>query len=113
MDHHGRVVSFAARPTAAALLTAAGYWVATHIGLMLTPEGLALSLMWPPNALLLGALLLTPMRQWAWIVLAVLPVHLLTQFWHGIPLLSSAGWFVTNVSEALLGAFLLQRLRSP
>ena len=30
---------------------------------------------------------------------------------HGIPLLTSAGWFVTNTSEALLGAFLLRRLR--
>jgi signal transduction histidine kinase len=112
MDH-GRVVSFAARPASAALLTAAGYWAGTYIGLLLTPADLAVSLMWPPNALLLASLLLAPMRQWPWFVLAVLPVHLLTQLSHGIPLLTSAGWFVTNIGEAVLGAYLLQRLRSP
>lgn len=111
--HYGRIISSTARPAAAALLAAAAYWLGTQLGLLLTPEDLAVSVMWPPNALLLALLLLAPVRQWPWYVLAVLPVHMLTQLWHGIPLLTSVGWFVTNVSEAVIGAFLLQRLRPP
>ena len=113
MHHDGRVVPFVFRPLAAALLTAVAYWLGTHVGLLLTPSDLAVSLMWPPNALLMASLLLAPVRHWPWYIVAVLPVHLLTQLWHGIPLLTSIGWFVTNTSEAVLGAYLLRRLRSP
>lgn len=113
MHQHGRVVSSATRPVAVALLTAAAYWLGTQIGLWLTPEELVVSVMWPPNALLLAVLLLAPVRQWPLYVLAVLPVHLITQGWYGVPLLTSVGWFVTNVSEAVIGASLLQRLRPP
>lgn len=112
MLYEGRVVPFATRPVVAALLTAVAYWLGTHIGLLLTPSDLAVSLMWPPNALLMASLLLAPMRHWPWYVVAVLPVHLLTQLWHGIPLLTSIGWFATNTCEAVLGAYLLRRLRS-
>lgn len=113
MHHDGRSVRFATRVVAAPLLTAAAYWLGTRVGLLLTPSDLAVSLMWPPNALLLAALLLAPVRHGPWYVLAVLPVHLLTQLGHGIPLLTSAGWFVTNVSEAVIGALVLRRLRPP
>ena len=113
MQSAGGVVSLTSRPVVGALLTAAAYWLGTQIGLLLTPSQLAVSLMWPPNALLLSALLLTPRRNWPWYVLAVLPVHLLTQVSHGIPLVTSVGWFATNISEALIGAYVLQRLRAP
>ena len=113
MHDDGRAISSTTRPIAAVLLTAAGYWLATEIGSLLTPPDLALSVMWPTNALLLASLLLSPISRWPWYVLAILPVHMFTQAWQGIPLLTSAGWFVTNVSEAVIGAFLLQRLRSP
>ena len=113
MQSAGSVVSLTSRPVVGALVTAAAYWLGTQIGLLLTPSQLAVSLMWPPNALLLSALLLTPRRNWPWYVLAVLPVHLLTQLSHGIPLVTSVGWFATNISEALIGAYVLQRLRAP
>jgi len=113
MQSAGSVVSLTSRPVVGALVTAAAYWLGTQIGLLLTPSQLAVSLMWPPNALLLSALLLTPRRNWPWYVLAVLPVHLLTQVSHGIPLVTSVGWFATNISEALIGAYVLQRLRAP
>ena len=113
MQSAGGVVSLTSRPVVGALVTAAAYWLGTQIGLLLTPSQLAVSLMWPPNALLLSALLLTARRNWPWYVVAVLPVHLLTQLSHGIPLVTSVGWFATNISEALIGAYVLQRLRAP
>jgi len=113
MPHGNRLVALADSPAGCALATAAAYWIGTQVGLMLTPAGLAVSLMWPPNAIVLAVLLLTPVRHWPWCVLAILPVHLLTQMSHGIPLITSLGWFATNVGEALLGAFVLRQLRSP
>ena len=66
MQSAGSVVSLTSRPVVGALVTAAAYWLGTQIGLLLTPSQLAVSLMWPPNALLLSALLLTPRRNWPW-----------------------------------------------
>src|SRR5262245_15415064 len=36
----------------------------------------------------------------------------MTQLWHGVPLVTSVGWFITNSSEALVGAFVLRQLRT-
>jgi integral membrane sensor domain MASE1 len=98
-------------PYVAALVTAAGYWAATQIGLLLTPTGLAVSVMWPPNAMLLGALMITPRAWWPFYLLAILPVHLVTQLSHDIPVVTSIGWYFTNTGEAVLAAVCLQRLR--
>jgi len=100
-------------PVIGAVITAAAYWLGTQIGLLLTPSALAVSVMWPPNALLLASLLLAPRRHWPLYVAAVVPVHLLTQILYGIPLVTSVGWLATNITEAVIGAYLLQRLRAP
>ncbi len=69
-----------------------------------------LSVLWPPNALLLAALLLAPVRWWGLLVLAVLPAHLFAELEANIPVSMVLGWFVSNVSEALIGALLMRRL---
>jgi len=69
--------------------------------------------MWPPNAMLLAALLITPRSAWPLYLLAILPVHLATQLSHAIPLATSVGWYFTNTGEAVLAAVVLQRLRAP
>ena len=87
-----------------ALLVAIGYYVGSQIGFLLTPAGTPIATFWPPNAVLLGALLLTPARVWWVLVLAVFPAHLFVQLRTGIPLVSALAWFVGNAGEALLGA---------
>jgi integral membrane sensor domain MASE1 len=87
-----------------ALLVAISYYVGSQIGFFLTSPDTPLSSLWPPNAILLAAFLLTPQRIWGVLVLAVLPVHFLIQLRTGIPALAAFGWFVGNVGEALLGA---------
>jgi two-component system, LuxR family, sensor kinase FixL len=94
----------------AALLLAAvalTYWLAVDIGLAFTPPDYAVSLLWPPNAVILAALLLCPPRRWIWPLLAVLPVHLLAEVTSGVPLVMAILWYVSNISEALLGAGLI------
>jgi C4-dicarboxylate-specific signal transduction histidine kinase len=100
-------------PYLAAFATAAGYWAGTQVGLLLTPTGLAVSVMWPPNAVLLAALLMTPRSRWPLYLLAIAPVHVATQLSYGIPVGTSIGWYFTNIGEALLGALCLQWLHSP
>jgi signal transduction histidine kinase len=92
------------RTSAIALLVAISYYAGSQIGFLLTPAHSPIAIFWPPNAILLAAFLLTPLRIWWVLLLAVLPVHLLIQLSAGIPLLSSLGWFVGNTGEALMGA---------
>jgi signal transduction histidine kinase len=92
------------RPILTALWAAAGYYAGIKLGFMLTPLQSPISGFWPPNAILLAALLLVPYRMWWVLILAVLPVHLLVQAENGVPLATEMGWFIGNVSEALLGA---------
>ena len=87
-----------------ALVVAIGYYLGSRIGFLLTPASTPIATFWPPNAILLGALLLTPARIWWVLVLAVFPAHLFVQLRAGIPLLSALAWFVGNTGEALLGA---------
>src|SRR5262245_19052622 len=100
-------------PYLAAIVTAGGYWVGTQVGLLLTPTGLAVSVMWPPNAMLLAALVISPRARWPLYVLAIAPIHFATQLLHGIPGWTSIGWYFTNTGEAVLGAWCLQRLQTP
>jgi PAS domain S-box-containing protein len=48
--------------------------------------------------------MLTPARTWWVLVLAALPAHLLAELQGGVPLPMVMGWFVSNVTQALLGA---------
>jgi signal transduction histidine kinase len=91
-----------------ALLVGAGYYLAVHVGLAFTPEPYPISMLWPPNALLLAALLLTPTGLW-WILLAAaLPAHLLAELQGGVPVAMVLGWYASNCSEALIGAALVR-----
>jgi signal transduction histidine kinase len=92
------------------LALAVSYYLAVDVGLAFTPAGHAVSLLWPPNSILLAALLIIPRRDWAWALLAVLPAHLLAEVTGGVPLLMAACWYFSNLSEALLAAVLIQWL---
>jgi two-component system sensor histidine kinase UhpB len=93
-----------------ALLVGIGYYIGTRIGFALTPSGQPISFFWPPNAILLAAFLLAPQRMWWTFLVAVLPAHLLAQHQAGVPVWTAAGWFVSNTSEALIGAFCITRV---
>ena len=93
-----------------ALLVGTGYYVGTRIGFALTPTGQPISFFWPPNAMLLAALLLAPQPMWWAFLVAVLPAHMLAQYQAGVPVWTAVGWFATNTSEALIGAFCITRV---
>jgi two-component system sensor kinase FixL len=92
------------RTLIAALLLAVSYYLGVHAGFALTSEHAPVALLWPPNALLLAALLLSPKRAWPVLIAAALPAHVLAEMSAQVPLSMVLCWFVSNVAEALIGA---------
>jgi PAS domain S-box-containing protein len=69
--------------------------------------------MWPPNALLLGVLLLTPPRIWWFLLLSALPAHLLVELQSLVPFPMVLCWFLSNSAEALIGAVSIRLIAGP
>jgi integral membrane sensor domain MASE1 len=88
----------------AAALVGVAYYLGARVGLALTFEPYPISPLWPPVAILLAALLLTPTRSWIWLLLAAFPAHLAAEMQSGVPMAMVLAWFVSNCSEALIGA---------
>jgi PAS domain S-box-containing protein len=93
---------------AAAIGVAVVYLAGMKVGSALTSPGQPISTLWPPNALLMAALLVAPRRLWPLFLAIVLPAHVLFQLRAGMPLATSLGWYVGNTGEALIGAALLR-----
>jgi len=89
-----------------ALAVSVTYYIGAKIGFALTFQPHPVSTLWPPNAILFASLLLSPKRWWWAILVAVFPAHLLTQVNANVPPLMILCWFVSNCTEALLGASL-------
>ncbi|MFL6505580.1 MAG: MASE1 domain-containing protein, partial [Candidatus Udaeobacter sp.] len=68
------------------------------------------SVLWPPNSVLVAALLLTPPRNWWVVLLAALPAHLAAQLQSHVPPVMIFCWFLSNSCEALIGAGLMRYL---
>ena len=96
--------SFDSRSFIAALLVFASYFLGAKIGFALTLQPHPVSVLWPPNSILLATLLLTPIRIWWLILLAAFPAHLAAQLQSGVPPTMILCWFISNSCEALIGA---------
>jgi signal transduction histidine kinase len=92
----------------AALFVSLGYYLAAKLGFVFTLQPHPISTLWPPNALLMAALLLAPVSWWWVLVAAVLPAHLFAELQSGVPPAMVFGWYVSNCSEALIGAGLVR-----
>ncbi|MBO0694868.1 MAG: PAS domain-containing protein [Verrucomicrobia bacterium] len=88
----------------------AGYYLGAKIGFALTFKPYSVSVLWPPNSILVAALLLTPPRIWWFVLLAAFPAHCAAQFQSHVPPLMILCWFISNSSEALIGAGLTRYL---
>ena len=96
-----------------ALATAVAYYLGAWLGASLRTQPEPVSTLWPPNAILLGILLLVPVRAWPVMLLAVLPAHLLVQLHTGVPLPMALLWYVSNCTEAVIGAVCIRRMIAP
>ena len=98
------------RVVVAAIVVCVAYFLGAQLGLYLRLPGATPSVLWPPNALLTSALLLVPPRHWGAMLLAALPAHLTLNIGTDWPPAMIGLLFITNCSEALIGATLLRRL---
>src|SRR5262245_65489619 len=86
----------------------AGYYLGCKIGFALTFQPHPVSVLWPPNSIVVAALLLTPVRLWWFVLVAAFPAHLAAQLQSDVPPLMIVCWFISNASEALIGAGLMR-----
>ncbi len=98
-DFHQRAIT-------TCLLVFAGYYLGARVGFALTFQPHPVSVLWPPNSILLAALLLTPPRIWWLVLIAAFPAHCAAQWQSNVPPLMILCWFVSNCFEALIGASL-------
>jgi two-component system, LuxR family, sensor kinase FixL len=97
------------RTVVTAVVLAVSYYAGAKAGFALTPESYPVSMLWPPNALVLAALLLSPPSSWAFLIATVFPAHLVAELAGDVPLSMVCCWYVSNVSEALIGAVGIRR----
>jgi signal transduction histidine kinase len=64
---------------------------------------------WPPNIILLCALLLTSERRWWIFIAAVFPAHVIAEIGVGMPIHQNLIAFATNCMVATLSAFAIKR----
>ncbi len=95
---------FDPRTVVTGLLVFAAYYLGAKIGFALTFRPHPVSVLWPPNSILLAALLLTPVRIWWVLLLAAFPAHLAAQLQSNVPPTMILCWFISNSCEALIGA---------
>jgi hypothetical protein len=86
-----------------AVLVFFGYYLGARIGFALTFQPHPVSVMWPPNSILLAALLLNPTRRWWVLFAAAFPAHLIAELQQAVPIGMTLSWFLSNSSEALIG----------
>jgi two-component system sensor kinase FixL len=92
----------------AAATTAAVYYAGAQMGLALTSPSSPLSILWPPNALLFAMLVMTSTRRWWVLAAGAFPAHLVAELQGGVPLAMVLGWFVSNFTEAAIGAWVFR-----
>ena len=89
------------------ILALAGlYFLTAKLGLALSLVGNSATLIWPPSGLSLAALLIFGYRLWPGVALGAFAVNALTN----VSLLAALGIAGGYTAEALLGAYLLNRL---
>ena len=98
------------RLAALAAFASIAYYLGARLGFALTFQPNPISTLWPPNAILLGTLLLAQPRHWPILIAAAFPAHIASQLESHVPVAMVLAWFASNCSEALIGAYLVRRL---
>lgn len=85
------------------LAVGAAYFIAAKVGAALAFPSAPVSVLWASNAILMGALILTPREHWWMYLSGILPFHLFAQL-GAIPFAQVAIQYFANAGLAVLGA---------
>ena len=103
-------VTVGARGAFGPIAASAAYYLGAQIGFALQSPNAPQSVLWLPNSILLAVLLIVPFRRWPAYLAAAFPAQMLVAVGAGAPPLTLALLFLTNCSDASLGAFLVRRV---
>ena len=102
------------RPALAPLLVSIFYYLGAEAAFAIGTLTQQFAPFWPPNVVLLCALLLAPRRHWPVYIAAAFPAHVLAELGVAMPLSQMLAAFACNVSLALLNAIaMIWLLRGP
>ena len=93
-----------------ALLIGVAYYVGALLSFTLRVPSTRSSILWIPNAILLAAFIVTPVKRWWLWTLAAAPAHILAQSRDAAPILVLCCPFIANVAQAALAAVSLRLL---
>ncbi len=99
-----------AQLAASLLLVAGGYYLVAKGSVNLRFGGSTKAALWPSNAIMVAALMLTPVRRWWMYVLAAVPAHVLVVWTYHIGATWMAFQIGHNTLLALAAAAILKRL---
>lgn len=103
----GRIPHNLRMPVAASVVSIS-YFLSGKLALSLSFQPDYISALWPPNSIVLSALLLTPPRRWFWYVLAMVPAELAADLPSGISLQMALAFVGADCIEVFTAAFLLK-----
>jgi two-component sensor histidine kinase/integral membrane sensor domain MASE1 len=86
---------------------ALAYFIAARLGILTAMPPDAITILWPPNAIVLGTLLLIKPRQWQFIFIVTVAMEIAADL-PDYPLWAAAGYGVVNFCEAASAAALLK-----
>ena len=103
--------AIASRRALSVIAVCAGYYLTGLFAVFLRFSETGIAVIWPPNAVLLAALLLTPARLWWVYLVAILPTHahLVSHFQPGATPVVILAQYAGNSAQALLAAIMLSR----
>jgi PAS domain S-box-containing protein len=107
-EERGTTATYLALPWRMLALCIA-YYLGTLLGKVLIFPSSYISIIWPPNAVLLVALLLSPRWHWLWLLASALPVHLLAQAQSGTTIATASVYYGFNCVIVPLTAIALRR----
>jgi PAS domain S-box-containing protein len=91
-----------------ALIISIAYYLGALVGVALLYPNALYSAIWPPNAIMLAVLLMTPARRWWVYLLAIIPAHFIAVGSIGTPLWRMLWQICFNTVLAVLTAICLQ-----
>jgi signal transduction histidine kinase len=111
----GRRVTGVAWLAATVFLVCAAYYAGGLVGIRLRFPPSGIGTIWPPTAILLGALLLAPTRTWWVYLFAAVPthLHLVVNFQPEVPLVVMFCQVGSNVAHAVLAALAVRGTDGP
>ncbi|SFR61479.1 PAS domain S-box-containing protein/diguanylate cyclase (GGDEF) domain-containing protein [Marinobacter daqiaonensis] len=101
------------KPGLRAILTGVFFFLGAWLGLTQTVTEDGIAILWPANAVLLTALLLTPRREWTGLATAALIAACTAALSVSFPLWSASLFGLVNIFESFLAAFLIRRFCGP